>query len=133
MQGYDYHPLPAAGDILWCRFPEIVGKPGPKPRPALVVAVAPQHHQIKVAYGTSKKLTRLLPGEFLLDPAMPGFDASGLSVATKFDLANLVALPFNSDWFDEAPGFTVLSPLPKLGVLHPSLMQYAAQAYRQIK
>ncbi|WP_148301173.1 type II toxin-antitoxin system PemK/MazF family toxin [Methylobacillus glycogenes] len=48
--------LPSVGDIVWCKFPQ---KPrdeaGPKPKPALVVAVNEYEDGIgiEVAYGTT--------------------------------------------------------------------------------
>ena len=56
-----FTPLPAPGDFVWCHFPESVGKPGPKSRPALVIAVFDNDHAIRVAYGTTKKVYRFRP------------------------------------------------------------------------
>lgn len=129
-----FSPLPAVGDIVWCRFPyePRLGEPGPKPRPALVVAIAPGRHVVEVAYGTSQKVhpPHVYPGEFVMDPADPGFGASGLSYRTKFNLKHLVKLPFDSDWFAVAPGDAINSPLPKIGVLHASYYKAAAAAAR---
>ena len=50
-------PAPEPGDIVWCRFPERPrDKPGPKPRPALVLAVTQRSggFEVEVAYGTSQ-------------------------------------------------------------------------------
>lgn len=57
---YKHNPLPTPGDIVWCHFPITanLGNPGPKPRPALVIAVSPEHHVVKVVYGTSQKRTK---------------------------------------------------------------------------
>lgn len=130
-----FNPLPAPGDIVWCHFPQSVGKPGPKPRPALVLAVAPTEHAIQVAYGTSQKTApnQLYPGEFALDPTDPGFQSSGLFRRTKFDLGNVVKIYFNSDWFSPCPGQVPQVPLPKMGILHPSYMGAAKKALGQIK
>lgn len=129
-------PLPKAGDIVWCRFPQTLGTPGPKPRPALVIAISQNDHAVLIAYGTSQKTNRIYPGEFLLDKSDAGFLDSGLSVATKFDLNNRVKVPFDSDWFSPNPAMAPNTPLPKLGVLHPSYVPSinaafaAAKAYR---
>ncbi|MFJ3487189.1 hypothetical protein ACIPL1_27785 [Pseudomonas sp. NPDC090202] len=131
-----YEPLPEPGDILWCRIPltEKPGEPGPKCRPALVLKVAPEDKAVLVAYGTTKRTSQdeLYPGEFALDPSDGGFAVSGLTLRTKFDLARTVKLPFNSTWFGPAPGVHANTPLPKMGVLHPSYMRAANAAYQQV-
>lgn len=127
-----FHPLPAAGDIVWCAFPQIVGQPGPKKRPALVARVSPSTHEISVVYGTSQKTNKIYPTEFVLDPSDPGFPSSGLSFRTKFDVAVQVQLPFDSDWFAAAHGPQVNSPLPKMGVLHASYMAAVTAAVKNI-
>ncbi|BCS51492.1 hypothetical protein JUNP479_4303 (plasmid) [Aeromonas jandaei] len=119
-----FSPLPSIGDILWCHFPQApqLGTPGPKPRPAIVVAVSSSTNEVAVIYGTSQKTNKIYATEFVMDPSDPGFAISGLSFRTKFDCAARVKLPFNEDWFAIAPKWPSLSPLPKLGTLHPSYM-----------
>lgn len=132
----NYTPLPAVGDIVWCHFPEEVDTPGPKSRPALVVAISTSQHAVQVAYGTSKKTFRLYPGEFVLDPQDKGFLESGLETRTKFDLGNLIKLPFDTTWFADSPLLTFSSPKPKMGSLHVSYMgsaRRAKQAYEEKK
>ncbi|MGV7211197.1 type II toxin-antitoxin system PemK/MazF family toxin [Oxalobacteraceae bacterium A2-2] len=126
-----FHPLPAPGDIVWCAFPQTLGEPGPKKRPALVARVSHATHEVSVVYGTSQKTHRLYPTEVALDPADSGFSSSGLSHRTKFDVAVQVQLPFDSDWFAPAPGPGVHSPLPKMGILHPSYMAAIANAVKR--
>ena len=125
-------PLPAAGDIVYCRFPEKVGKPGPKPRPALVTAIGVLDDgspAVRVAYGTSQKTAQLRSGEFLISPADgAAYSASGLSFPTKFDLGSLVALPFTDEWF-RVPPTPHFGQTPKLGILHPSLVRRAQAAF----
>lgn len=123
-----FDPLPAPGDIVWCLFPETVGQPGPKPRPALVLAVAPELKAITVAYGTSQKTDRIYPTEFLIDSNDPNFALTGLSVPTKFDMANQEKIPFNSDWVAKAPSPFPNTPLPKLGVLPANFVKVAREA-----
>ncbi|ESQ81454.1 type II toxin-antitoxin system PemK/MazF family toxin [Asticcacaulis benevestitus] len=123
-----FDPLPAPGDIVWCLFPESVGQPGPKPRPALVLAVAREFKAISIAYGTSQKTDRIYPTEFLIGSSDPNFALTGLSVSTKFDMARQVQIPFNSDWVAKAPGAALNSPLPKLGVLPANLVKAAKEA-----
>ena len=123
-----FQPLPAPGDIVWCRFPETIGVPGPKPRPALVLAVAPADHAVIVVYGTSQKTHALYPTEFVLDPGDVNFAVSGLSLRTKFDMAHQVKVPFDADWFAVAPGLVPNLPVPKLGILHPSYVRLAREA-----
>lgn len=89
-------PLPAPGDIVWCAFPQLPRVPGPKKRPALVARVSRATHEVAVAYGTTQKTVQRYPTEFVLDPSDFGFAASGLSYRTKFDLAVIVQLPFDS-------------------------------------
>ena len=127
-----FNPLPSPGDFVWCHFPQIPGEPGPKPRPALVVAVFDNDHAIQVAYGTSKKTDSIYPGEFLMAPSDPGFRDSGLAAATKFDLGHCHNLPFDSYWF--APNQSVYAsiPLPKMGTLHASFMKTVAEALKRI-
>lgn len=121
-QKQNFYPLPAPGDFVWCFFPQIVGQPGPKPRPALVVGVSPSTHEVEVIYGTSQKVSTLYPTEFVLDPSDSAFSVSGLSHRTKFDVATTVKLPFDNVWFGTAPGLSGHIPLPKMGVLHASYM-----------
>lgn len=132
-QTTNFNPLPAPGDIVWCHFPELDGTPGPKSRPALVVGVSPADHAVMVAYGTSQKTKKIYPGEFALDPNDSGFSDSGLSRRTKFDLNHRIQLPFDSEWFEKAPGFAGHMPLPKMGVLHPSYMAAASAANKLCK
>lgn len=131
-----FNPLPQIGDIVWCVFPEIIGTPGPKPRPALVAAVSTDGHAVEVVYGTSKKTDKIYPTEFVMDPADQGFKYGGLSLRTKFDIAHRVKLSFDDQWFGVAPGPVISIPAPKLGVLHPSyipaLQRAAKEAARRI-
>jgi hypothetical protein len=124
-------PLPALGDIVYCRFPAIIGKPGPKPRPALVVGIAELADKTKavvVAYGTSQKTDHLNSGEFLISPADgEAYRAAGLSFATKFDLRNRAIVPYTDEWF-RVPPVPSFGQTPKLGILHPSLMRRAQAA-----
>lgn len=128
-----FFPLPAPGDIVWCRFPHTVAeRPGPKPRPALTIDVGTLRDEpaIEVIYGTSQELDRLYPGEFAITPTDEGaYDLSGLSYPTKFDTGRPVFLPYNDDWFAVAPG-APFGQNPKLGVLHPSLLPRVAAAVR---
>jgi hypothetical protein len=127
-----FFTLPEAGDIVWCRFPEVaMGGPRPKPRPALVVDLGTLHGDpaVEVIYGTSQKLERLYAGEFAITPEDGiAYRVSGLSRATKFDLSHPVFLPYNEVWFGVPPG-APHGQTPKLGILHPSLMHRAQAAY----
>lgn len=126
-------PAPEAGELVWCRFPENKGiEPGPKPRPALIIKVfddqAP-HFTVLVAYGTSQKTALLRSGEFLIaDHETAAYQLAGLSYPTKFSFRNTAELPFSSEWFNVPPG-APNGQIPKLGVLHPSLMQRARAAW----
>ena len=128
-------PPPEPGDIVWCRFPERPrDKPGPKPRPGLVVTVTEFNDGIvvSVAYGTSKGLARLSSGEFAIrrDVNRAAYELAGLSYDTKFDLAHVVELPWDETFFAIPPD-TRLGQSPKLGTLHSSMMRAAQPAARR--
>ena len=124
---------PAAGDIVWCHFPDNI-HPRPKPRPALVLAVfdddAPQFH-VKVAYGKSQRTTTLYKGEFAILRQQHGaaFEAAGLSFDTKFDMKQALDLPYSTDWFSVPPA-APHGQTPRLGTLHPSMVRAARAAYQ---
>jgi len=83
---------------------------------------------VQVAYGTSQKTGNLYPGEFVLDPNDKGFADSGLEVRTKFDVGNLVQLPFDDKWFAPSPLLKTGTPAPKMGSLHVSYLNAAISA-----
>ena len=131
--GKHWWPAPEAGEIVWCHFPENKGiDPGPKPRPALVVKVfndQTPHFIILVAYGTSQKTDPLRSGEFLIaGHEVAAYRLAGLSYSTKFSFHSTVELPYSSDWFKVPPG-APNGQTPKLGVLHPGLMQRVRAAW----
>ena len=130
-------PNPVAGDIVWCHFPENLGiKPGPKPRPALIVKVFDDqtpHLIVLVAYGTSQKTEQLRSGEFFIaNSEAAAYQLAGLSYATKFSFHSTVELPYSSEWF-KVPPDAPNGQTPKLGVLHPSLMQRVQAAWEAVK
>lgn len=100
-------PRPKPGDIVECCFPEEVGKPGPKNRPALVLQVEeaadnPAGSIVVVAYATSQHTATVYPGEFVIRADTK----AGLTKDTRFDLVNRHRLPFDDVWFAAAPGKT---------------------------
>lgn len=124
---------PEAGEIVWCHFPENKGiEPGPKPRPALIVKVfddRASHFIVLVAYGTSQKTDQLRSGEFLVaDCEVAAYQLAGLSYSTKFSFHGTAELPYSSEWFKVPPG-APNGQTPKLGVLHPGLMQRVRAAW----
>ena len=127
-------PEPQAGLLAWCRFPDTPAlRPGPKPRPALILTVfddeAPQFRVLAV-YGTTQKVNQLYAAEFAITPADgAAFRLSGLSYPTKFNLAKAVELPYSTPWFDVPPA-APFGQSPQLGVLHPNLMRRAAAAWQ---
>jgi len=129
-------PAPSAGDIVWCHFPDDI-HPRPKPRPALILLVfdddAPQFH-VQAAYGTSQRTTTLYRGEFtILRSANPiAYQTAGLSYDTKFNLAQILTLPYNTEWFSVPPA-APHGQSPKLGTLHPSLVLAVQAAYRAVR
>ena len=124
---------PTAGEIVWCHFPDDI-HPRPKPRPALIVTVfdddAPQF-VVRVAYGTSQRTSTLYRGEFaILRNRNPvAYAAAGLSYDTKFDLRQIVDLPYTTDWFSVPPA-APHGEKPALGTLHPSLVRAVEAAFR---
>lgn len=109
--------------------------PGPKPRPALVLRVGESGGRpvVGVAYGTSRKVDELHPGEFAITPFdLDAFGVSGLGFPTKFDLRNRFELDYNDAWFAVAPGARY-GQTPKLGILHPSLVRRARAAFEAAK
>ena len=127
-----FAPLPAPGDIVYCRFPQTKGKPGPKPRPALVIAIVQFDdgaRGVRVAYGTSQKADELRGGEFSITAEdRAAYRLSGLSFPTKFDMSSTQDLPYDEDWF-RVPQAPQYGQTPKLGSLHASLYRRAKAAY----
>jgi hypothetical protein len=123
---------PTAGDIVWCHFPAGV-RPRPKPRPALVLEVFGDGvpFAVRVAYGTSQRVRDLHSGEFAIlranHPA--AYALANLSYDTKFDLRELVELPWTTQWFS-VPPHAPFGQSPRLGTLHPSLVRAAGAAFR---
>jgi hypothetical protein len=124
--------LPAAGDIVWCHFPDGI-HPRPKPRPALILTVFQEGDalSVRVAYGTSQRVMTLYRGEFsILRAGNPAaFAAAGLSYDTKFNLKQTVILPYSTEYFAVPPA-APHGQTPKLGVLHPSLVRAVQAAYK---
>lgn len=124
---------PTAGEIVWCHFPDGI-HPHPKPRPALILAVlgdeAPSF-EVRVVYGTSQRTTTLHRGEFaiLREVNLTAYEAAGLSYNTKFDMKQVLDLPYTTDWFSVPPA-APHGQTPKLGTLHPSLVRRVEAAYR---
>lgn len=125
-------PEPTAGDIVWCHFPDFIN-PRPKPRPALILSVfdddAPQF-EVQVAYGTSQKTRALHRGEFAIcrQINLAAYEAANLSFDTKFNLRQLINLSFSTEWFSVPPA-APNGQIPKLGVLHPSMVRVVQAAY----
>jgi hypothetical protein len=130
------YPPPEIGEIVYCRFPENLGRPGPKPRPALVISIGTFEDgtlAVRLAYGTSQDISDLHAGEFVILPTDgEAYRVSGLSFATKFDLRQLVDLPYTDEWF-RVPPAPLFGETPKMGLLHPSLMHRAEAAFSATK
>lgn len=119
-------PIPTAGDVVLCRFPEDLGdlKPGPKARPAIILAVfapiaAEACYRVKVCYGTSN-VSRIYPHDCpIYEATHPAeFASAGLSYDTKFNAKQMVTLPYTVEWLTISirPAF---GQTPKIGILHP--------------
>ncbi|MEK9498484.1 hypothetical protein V2H77_18855 [Photorhabdus sp. P32] len=130
-----FTPLATIGSIVWCRFLESVGMPGPKPRPALVIAVSPTDHAVIVVYGASQKTHQINPGEFLIQTTDADFELTGLAYDTKFNLNNEVKLFYDSNWFDVAPAWRALPiPItPRMGTLPASYYDAVRRAAAHLK
>ena len=127
-------PQATAGEIVWCHFPDNIPAK-PKPRPGLIVSTKEDDEGmifVNVAYGTSQKTDRLYDGEFRISKSEhpAAFASAGLSYDTKFDLKNVLELPFNDAYFS-VPHHAPHGQIPKLGTLHPSMVQIAATAFRR--
>ncbi|MCC6194646.1 MAG: hypothetical protein IT518_09290 [Burkholderiales bacterium] len=127
-------PAPEPGDIVWCRFPEKSrDKPGPKPRPGLILNVTKRSDGIEVvvAYGTSQGLGRLRAGEFAIRKReqAAAYALARLSYDTKFDLAKTLLLPWDGAFFDVPPNSNH-GQVPKLGTLHSGMMKVVEAALR---
>lgn len=112
-----YWSPPKAGDIVQCRFPQdLFPSPGPKERPALVTKaeIRAGSVDVEVAYGSSQRVNDIRPGQFVIRKVDPD---AGLQKDTKFDLCNIVALPFDTDWFVADPGKR-FGEHPKRGILN---------------
>jgi hypothetical protein len=72
-------------------------------------------------------------GEFAILKATnaEAYRAAGLSYDTKFDLKQMIDLPYNSDWFSVPPA-APHGQIPKLGTLHASLMRHLQAAIRTV-
>jgi hypothetical protein len=126
-------PLPAPGDIVWCRFPELPNQsPGPKPRPALVLEVIEREDGIEIAvvYGTSQRVDKLSAGEFAITRmgSAAAYKAAGLSHDTKFDFKQTARLPWSEEFFAVPPG-APNGQKPLIGALHASVIRAAAAAH----
>jgi len=123
---------PTAGEIVWCHFSDNI-HPKPKPRPGIILSTKEDgegHIFVSVAYGTSQKTDRLYSGEFRISKSEhpAAYASAGLSYDTKFDLRNVLELPFNDVYFSAAP-HAPHGHIPKLGTLHPSMVRIAATAF----
>lgn len=114
--------VPAPLSIAWCAFPNHIspGKPGPKPRPALVLKVRyaddpPQDRfLIRVVYGTSKLKSAERPMDFVI--ANYGTRLlCRLPQGTRFDLDQVAWLPWAKPYFVPRQGSStpVISVLPR--------------------
>ena len=126
--------LPAPGDIVWCSFPELPDvDPGPKPRPALVMAVESREGGgvVSVVYGTSQHVTRLKTGEFAIaqtqNPA--AYALAGLAYDTKFDFKVVIELAWSERYFKVLPKNRHTNN-PKIGTLHATVLHAVEAAFR---
>jgi hypothetical protein len=113
---WTYFPLstlPAPYEVVWCRFPHHpdLGDPGPWPRPALIRNSAVDENgngEVEVVYGTTNLKFATRKFDFIVSKQTE-MDLCGLWRATRFDLDNLVWLPWAEEWFETLP--TCSSPI----------------------
>lgn len=100
-------PVPQAGDIVQCRFPNgLLTSRGQQDRPVLIVEVDEDPRDedrciVRFTYGTSHDVEHWYPGELTVRATDPraSFDKD-----TKFDLGNHVRLPLETPRLSTAPG-----------------------------
>lgn len=131
---YPLSMLPAPYDIVWCRFPLLPKvDPAPYPRPALVrnAATMPDGSaQVEVAYGTTNLKLGRRHFDYVVSKASE-MDACGLYRATRFDLDQVLWLPWTTDWFEVLPNYN--SPI--IGSLTPHgirMLQITIEMKRRI-
>ena len=77
----------------------------------------------------ARRLTSSRSGEFLIaNTETAAYRLAGLSYPTKFSFHSVVELLFNNQWFKPLPP-APHGQIPKLGVLHPSLMRRVQAAW----
>lgn len=121
---------PEIGDLVWCNFPEDARlQPGPKPRPAIVVAVDEKLDgcMVQVIPGTSQRVDHMLNTTFRI-----AFKLAGLTSETKFQFGSMLNLPWTSNFF-KVPPLSRHGETPVLGTLHASVMRSFFAAYEAIK
>jgi hypothetical protein len=91
-------------------------------------------HEVIVAYGTSQGLSHLVAGQFAIrkQDSAAAYAQAGLSYDTKFDFNQVVAVPWDQEFFD-IPPVPMQGATPKLGSLHPVLMKAAQAALHAAK
>lgn len=109
---------PSALDIVTCYYPETQPEPGgPKLRPALVLSVLRDKTMgmiaLRIAYGTTNlKLMQRSESDLIVQNA-EDMRIIGLPRATRFDLEELVILPWCPPYFECWEGYET----PKIGQL----------------
>lgn len=131
-------PAPAVGDCVWARFPHdlLTHRPPPKSRPCVIMRIwepvgTGGAYQVEVIHGTTQRMHRPYPHEVLVTRAehQEEFESLGLLFDTKFSLAKLITLEYNSEWFEEAPGRR-RNRTPKLGEMHPDMKPRLRMAWQ---
>lgn len=104
-----------------------------KERPALVVSVMDGRDPplLRVAYGTSQKPRPIVAGCFLIE-SPEHLKVAGLWKPTRFNMKNLVVLPWTLGAFLNAPGEAGLpKSSPIMGALHSGCYQDMLRAARE--
>lgn len=103
--------LPAQFDIVICNFPEEErpDRPGPKPRPCLVIRTAETLNgadfpHVRVIFGTGNPKIGRRPYDFYVCN-LSEMEEAGLFNPTRFDMDKRLWLPWTPDYFPAANGY----------------------------
>lgn len=101
---------PRAYDLVWTQFPQPpdLDRPGPKSRPCLVIGVYEYEDDeatLLVAPGTTNLKQDRRPFDFYVTN-WAEMRACGLSRATRFDIDDVIPLPYWREFFTPLNGMT---------------------------
>ena len=126
LEWWEQGTVPAPASIVWCNFPDHLAPdvPGPKSRPGLVFKVRyatnppDGRFYVLVAYGTTNLKSDRRPFDFSIGNYAT-LSVLRLPSATRFDLDNVLWLPWARPYFDARKGYST----PTISVLPQSVQQ----------